>query len=55
MSLYRGRTVSVSSPHRRETLSVARRALPLLVPADAIEALERRRNEDEEVPIQTVA
>ena len=55
VSLYRGRTVSVSSPHRREILSVARRALPLLVSAAANEALERRRNEEAEVPIRTVA
>ncbi len=55
VSLYRGRRVSVSSRQHRETLTVARRALPLLVPADAIEGLERRQTEDEEVPIQTVA
>jgi hypothetical protein len=40
--LYRGRHVVVTTPVRREPLTVRRRALPLLVPPGAIQALTRR-------------
>jgi hypothetical protein len=40
----------------RETLRVARRALPLLLPPGAVAALERRQAEgDEEAPVETLA
>jgi diacylglycerol kinase family enzyme len=47
LKLYRGRRVVVTTPRRREELAVRRRALPLLVPAGAIEELQRRTVEDE--------
>lgn len=47
LKLYRGRRVVVTTPRRREELAVRRRALPLLVPAGAIEDLQRRTIEDE--------
>lgn len=40
--LYRGRHVVVTTPVRREALTVRRRALPLLVPPGAIQALMQR-------------
>jgi len=42
VALHRGRRVTVTTPRRREELSVKRRALPLLVPRGAIEALKAR-------------
>jgi hypothetical protein len=40
----------------RETLRVARRALPLLLAPGAVAALERRQAEgEEEAPVETVA
>ncbi len=42
VAVYRGRRVAVTTPHRREDLVVRRRALPLLVPPGAIDALQRR-------------
>jgi diacylglycerol kinase (ATP) len=45
--LYRGRRVQVTTPRRREALAVRRRALPLLVPPGALEALRRRTILDE--------
>lgn len=47
LTLYRGRRVVVTTPRRREELIVRRRALPLLVPAGALEELQRRTVEDE--------
>jgi diacylglycerol kinase (ATP) len=47
LRLYRGRRVVVTTPRRREELTVRRRALPLLVPAGAIEDLQRRTIDDE--------
>jgi diacylglycerol kinase family enzyme len=42
LKIYRGRRVVVTTPRRRETLTVRRFALPLLVPAGAVEELKRR-------------
>jgi diacylglycerol kinase (ATP) len=42
VAVYRGRRVAVTTPRRREDLVVRRRALPLLVPPGAIEALQNR-------------
>jgi diacylglycerol kinase (ATP) len=44
--VYRGRRVVVTTPWRREVLTVARRALPLRVSPTAIAALERRTVDD---------
>lgn len=56
VGLYRGRTVVVDGGTGRETLRVARRALPLLLAPGAVAALERRQAEgEEEVPVETVA
>ena len=46
VAIYRGRRVTVTTPRRREELVVRRRALPLLVPPGAFEALARRSVED---------
>jgi diacylglycerol kinase (ATP) len=46
VAIHRGRRVTVTTPRRRDELLVRRRALPLLVPAGALEALERRTVED---------
>ena len=46
VTIYRGRHVTVTTPWRREELRVRRRALPLLVPPGAIDALTRRTVED---------
>lgn len=46
IEIYRGRRVVVTTPRRRETLSVRRRALPLLVPRGSVRALEQRTLED---------
>src|SRR2546425_1175594 len=40
--IYRGRHVTVTTPRRRDELTTRRRALPLLVPPGAIEALKAR-------------
>ena len=42
LPIYRGRRVVVTTPRRRDELTVWRRALPLLVPRGAIEGLGRR-------------
>ena len=42
LKIHRGRHVLVTTPRRRETLTVQRFALPLLVPAGAVEDLKRR-------------
>ena len=56
VSLFRGREVVVVSEAGRETLRVARRVLPLLLPPGAIEQLKQRQIEvEEEVPLETVA
>ena len=47
VKLYRGRRVVVTVDGRREELRTSRRALPLLVPPGAIEALQRRTVEDD--------
>jgi diacylglycerol kinase (ATP) len=52
VSLYRGRRVTVTTPWRRETLTVRRRALPLLVPPGAVEALRRRTVEADDPPVE---
>jgi diacylglycerol kinase (ATP) len=44
--LYRGRHVTVTTPWRRDELRLRRRALPLLVPPGAIDALAHRIVED---------
>jgi diacylglycerol kinase (ATP) len=46
VAIYRGRQVEVTTPWRREVLTVARRALPLLVSPSAVPALARRTVED---------
>ena len=46
VTIYRGRRVTVTTPWRREELRVRRRALPLLVPPGAIDALAHRTVED---------
>jgi diacylglycerol kinase (ATP) len=46
VGLYRGRRVVVTTPRRREVLQTRRRALPLLVPPGALEALRDRTQED---------
>lgn len=53
--LYRGRRVTVTTPRRREVLHTRRRALPLLVPPGALEALRGRTVEDDDPPIETPA
>ena len=47
LKIYRGRRVVVTTPKRREELTVRRFALPVLVPAGAVEQLRRRTIEDE--------
>jgi diacylglycerol kinase (ATP) len=49
--LYRGRHVVVTTPRRRDGISVRRRALPLLVPRGAIDAL-RQRTVSEDAPVE---
>jgi diacylglycerol kinase (ATP) len=46
VAIYRGRRVTVTTPRRREVLTVARHALPLLVSPAAIAALEPRSAAD---------
>ena len=55
LSLYRGRRVVVTTPRRREVLTVRRRALPLLVPPGAVEALAARTVPDAPTPEQSGA
>ena len=50
LKIYRGRRVVVTTPRRRETLTVRRFALPLLVPAGAVEELKRRTVDGEPTP-----
>ena len=52
--LYRGRRVIVTTPRRREVLHTRRRALALLVPRGALEAL-RHRTRDDDPPIEVPA
>jgi diacylglycerol kinase (ATP) len=52
--LYRGRQVVVTTPQGRQELRTMRRALPLLVPRGAVEALVDRTISDE-VPVPTPA
>jgi diacylglycerol kinase (ATP) len=42
LTVYRGRRVVVTTPRRREVLTVRRRALPLLLPAGRVEELRAR-------------
>ena len=53
--LYRGRTVTVTTPRRRETLHTRRRALPVLVPPGVLDALRARTPSDDDPPISTPA
>jgi diacylglycerol kinase (ATP) len=48
LTVHRGRRVVVTTPRRREELTVSRRALPLLVPPGAIDDLRRRTVEGEQ-------
>ena len=52
LTLHRGRRVVVTTPRRRELLTVRRRALPLLVPPGAVEALAARTVPDAPTPEQ---
>lgn len=52
LALYRGRHVVVTTPRRREQLTVRRHALPLLVPRGAVEAMTRRTVTDAPTPAQ---
>ena len=45
-AIYRGRRVVVTTPRRRDQLTVWRQALPVLVPPRAIDELRRRTIED---------
>ena len=42
LTVYRGRRVVVTTPRRRETLTVWRQALPLIIPAGIVEKLRAR-------------
>jgi hypothetical protein len=42
LTIHRGRRVVVTTPRRREELTIARRALPLLLPAGLVEELRAR-------------
>ena len=46
LAIYRGQRVVVTTPRRRDELTVWRQALPLLVPPGAIEELRRRTIDD---------
>jgi diacylglycerol kinase (ATP) len=52
LTLHRGHRVVVTTPRRRESLTVRRRALPLLVPPGAVEALAARTVADAPTPEQ---
>lgn len=53
ISLHRGHRVVVTTPRRREILTVRRRALPLLIPPGALEALSARTAADAPTPQQS--
>jgi diacylglycerol kinase (ATP) len=50
LTLYRGQHVVVTTPRRREDLTVLRRALPLVVPRGAVEAMAARTVADAPTP-----
>jgi diacylglycerol kinase (ATP) len=50
LTLYRGQRVVVTTPRRREELTVRRRALPLVVPRGAVEAMAARTVADAPTP-----
>lgn len=50
LAVYRGQRVVVTTPRRREVLTVRRRALPLVVPPGAVEALAARTVPDAPTP-----
>jgi diacylglycerol kinase (ATP) len=50
LTLYRGQHVVVTTPRRREDLTVLRRALPLVVPRGAVEAMAARTVPDAPTP-----
>jgi len=52
LTIYRAHNVIVTTPRRREILTVRRRALPLLVPPGAVEALAARTVPDAPTPEQ---
>ena len=52
LSLHRGHHVVVTTPRRREVLTVLRQALPLVVPPGAVEALAARTEPDAPTPQQ---
>jgi diacylglycerol kinase (ATP) len=52
LTIYRAHTVIVTTSRRREMLTVRRRALPLLVPPGAVEALAARTVADAPTPEQ---
>lgn len=52
LTLHRGRRVVVTTPRRREVLTVLRQALPLVVPPGAVEALAARTVPDAPTPQQ---
>lgn len=52
LTLHRGHRVVVTTPRRREVLTLRRRALPLLVPPGAVEALAARIVADAPTPEQ---
>jgi len=52
LTVYRGHRVVVTTPRGREVLTVRRRALPLLVPPGALEALAARTVADAPTPEQ---
>lgn len=51
-ALYRGRRVTVTTPRGQERVVVRRRALPLVVPPGAIEALRQRTVDDDAPPVE---
>lgn len=53
LTLYRGQHVVVTTPRRREDLTVLRRALPLVVPRGAVEAMAARTVADAPTPEHT--
>jgi diacylglycerol kinase (ATP) len=55
LALHRGQRVVVNTPRRLEVLTVRRRALPLLVPPGAVEALAARTVPDAPTPEQAPA
>jgi diacylglycerol kinase (ATP) len=55
LTVYRGQRVVVTTPRRREVLTVRRRALPLLVPPGAVEAVAARVVNDAPTPTSPTA